>query len=661
MSGVNASRWSRSYVVRLSGPLSVFALLICLTYVVYAVAFDAPFQFDDAPSLSGLANVNDLNSAIRYVYGGVASSVGRPLANASFLLNRSDWPDNPGGFRLLGTLVHLVNAILLALLVRAVAGLHLALDAKRATWMAVVVASAWALHPLLASTTLMPVQRMTAIAGTFSLLGLIGYVHGRGLLAAGRTTHAYVWMSLSLFAGSAVGVLAKESAALLPLLAGVLEWTLLRHLPVSGSRRFFRVWKYLFFLAPMGLLVAYVLMTWAGHTATYQAREFSMSERLSTQLIVMWTYARQLILPDVRLLTPYFDAHPIYDYSDIKVLIAATAWAAVALFAFFMRGVTPLPLFALGWFWSGHLLESTVLPLELYFEHRNYIPSIGLISLLAAPMTVSNLAVIRRLAVFIPLILALLLWRVTSLWADHGLAAEMWKINQPQSVRATFTLASHYMKIGFRPAGERLIEEAWQEQPRNSAFAFAALHQACYRESSDEIRERYARLIELAPMMSNTIAMTESLDGVSGLVIAGECPGLEVDMMLALYSALLAGEKTSASAVTRNHLNHHVAKLYQHQGLHAEAAERLWLAFLAMPNPNSAALASAEWFQAGDLDRALTLLEDALTYAPHNRVKRQGWEVQLNSLHAALEQVRSELREGGLGSGNGVETGGAHR
>ena len=33
--------------------------------------------------------------------------------------------------------------------------------------------------------------------------------------------------------------------------------------------------------------------------------------------------------------------------------------------------------FGIAFFLGGHLLESTVLPLELYYEHRNYLPSFG--------------------------------------------------------------------------------------------------------------------------------------------------------------------------------------------------------------------------------------------------------------------------------------------
>ena len=34
--------------------------------------------------------------------------------------------------------------------------------------------------------------------------------------------------------------------------------------------------------------------------------------------------------------------------------------------------------FGIAWFLVGHSIESTVFSLELYFEHRNYFPGVGL-------------------------------------------------------------------------------------------------------------------------------------------------------------------------------------------------------------------------------------------------------------------------------------------
>jgi hypothetical protein len=50
---------------------------------------------------------------------------------------------------------------------------------------------------------------------------------------------------------------------------------------------------------------------------------------------------------------------------------------ALAAAAFLLRIRLPLVAFSIGWFLLGHSLESTVIPLEIMHEHRNYLPSLG--------------------------------------------------------------------------------------------------------------------------------------------------------------------------------------------------------------------------------------------------------------------------------------------
>ncbi len=59
-------------------------------------------------------------------------------------------------------------------------------------------------------------------------------------------------------------------------------------------------------------------------------------------------------------------------------LLAALAAVAVGLIK-----RRPLAAFGILFFFAGHLIESTFLPLELAFEHRNYLPTLGLLLAMA--------------------------------------------------------------------------------------------------------------------------------------------------------------------------------------------------------------------------------------------------------------------------------------
>jgi hypothetical protein len=103
-------------------------------------------------------------------------------------------------------------------------------------------------------------------------------------------------------------------------------------------------------------------------------------ERLLTQPRALLDYIGLLLLPRSPLLGLFTD-----DFTASNGLLspASTLWSILALvaasaFAIAVRKRAPT-IFA-GWFFFlvAHAVESTFLPLELYFEHRNYLPAFGL-------------------------------------------------------------------------------------------------------------------------------------------------------------------------------------------------------------------------------------------------------------------------------------------
>ena len=47
--------------------------------------------------------------------------------------------------------------------------------------------------------------------------------------------------------------------------------------------------------------------------------------------------------------------------------------------AFLLQRQNPLAALGIGWFFAGQLMESTIFPLELVFEQRNYLADFGLV------------------------------------------------------------------------------------------------------------------------------------------------------------------------------------------------------------------------------------------------------------------------------------------
>src|SRR5690606_6133690 len=111
----------------------------------------------------------------------------------------------------------------------------------------------------------------------------------------------------------------------------------------------------------------------------------------------------------------------------------------------------PLTTFGILWFFAGHVLTSNVIPLELAFEHRNYLPLMGIIvatiqpiSELARRLRISITA--RRILTAISLAaLALLCAIQSATWGDPMLLAMTLEQRNPTSQRASYDLARQYL------------------------------------------------------------------------------------------------------------------------------------------------------------------------------------------------------------------------
>ena len=76
-------------------------------------------------------------------------------------------------------------------------------------------------------------------------------------------------------------------------------------------------------------------------------------------------------------------------FQPIGTLLAIGGLAASVAVSWLLRIKAPIISFGIAWFLLGHSLESTIFPLELMHEHRNYLPSLGIV-ILIAPVLMSE-------------------------------------------------------------------------------------------------------------------------------------------------------------------------------------------------------------------------------------------------------------------------------
>lgn len=357
------------------------ALASVLCAVVYWPGLSGPFMFDDpenfAPLRTWLDGQTSWQSAI---FGDQSLWLARPVAMASFLLSAAMGQGEAFHFKLGNLLIHVACGwVLYAVLVRLLkhdARLH-----THATLAAAIVSVLWLLHPLHASTVLYAVQRMAQLSALFTLLSLLAYLSGRAALVEGKLRRAGVFLFVAFPLAVIAGFLSKQNAATAPLLCLVFELAYFQRTP--AERRMLGAFFGLFVGLPaVGALI--LLATQPGALlAGYAEYDFTLGERLLSQPRALFDYIGQIVLPRGPLMGLYTDDFAISTSltSPPSTWITLAALCLASMLAFALRKHAP-SVFA-GWcfFLVAHLVESSFLPLDLYFEHRNYLPMVGILLL----------------------------------------------------------------------------------------------------------------------------------------------------------------------------------------------------------------------------------------------------------------------------------------
>ena len=377
--------------------LLVAALL--LTTAVYWPGLSGSWLFDDYPNIVDNHGVQPQEVSVAALLNAALSSPAsdfkRPLASLSFAANFLGAGMDPFGFKLTNLLIHLLNGALVFWVGRAL----LQVAAPRgATFLripnpksqipasgivAALIAAAWLVLPINLTGVLYVVQRMESLANAFVLLGLLGYVAGRRRMLAGR---AGLWLCVvSLVGCTGIGVLAKETAVMLPLYAALVEAVLFGFArPANGPARG-RDWRLMALFALILVLPGIAGLAWLLpgilKPATWAMRDFTLQTRLLSEARIVVDYIGWTLLPTPGALSFYHDDFAISAswLTPWTTLASVAVLAAMVVLALRVRRRYPLVTLGIGLFLGCHLLTGTILPLELIYEHRNYFASFGLL------------------------------------------------------------------------------------------------------------------------------------------------------------------------------------------------------------------------------------------------------------------------------------------
>lgn len=553
-----------------------FLVALAAAWFCYRPALSGDFELDDQSNLSALADIEDTASAFNFVFTGDAGPLGRPLALATFALQADQWEQGAAAFLQLNLAIHLLNAVILFLASYQL-GLSGSIRRESAIWAAAWIAVLWVMMPLLASSSLLVVQRMTTLSATFVLLGLTGYLAARKRLDDNPKL-ALLLMSISLVVGTLLSVLCKESGALLPAFVLVLEATVIAR-PTNVSRRSWHAWQAIFLGLPVALVLGYLATRIHYPDWLIARRDFNAWERLMTEAKILWIYlGRALVGLPANL--GIYQTPPAVSRSLLEplTLVACLAWSGLAAAALAWRRRFPLFALAVLWYLAGHLVESTVVALELYFEHRNYLAVVGPLFALCAWIVTSRQE-IRRLAVvvapFYLLINAFFLWSFASLRGDSTLAANYWAFRYPDSVRAITARASYELASWGPTAALKTLDGFVAEYPSHAYLRIQALNIRCLTAPEGDhslvVQDLYSEL----PQADFTYTAGSMLSELSSTVSNVQCRGVDADTVMSLARVLLRNPRYIADPKYNRFHYKLMASIYQSVGDYPATLENL--------------------------------------------------------------------------------------
>jgi tetratricopeptide (TPR) repeat protein len=366
--------------------LSALLCALVLCAVVYYPGLHGDFIFDDGPNIVQNSRLQVGDASIGAVWQAALSSdsgtLKRPISMLSFWANYHTAGLNPFYFKITNLVIHMLNGLALFWLTRLLLSESLlrasALTESRRDWIALAVATIWLVHPLNLTSVLYIVQRMASLSTMFTLLGLICYVHGRIRLARGAPGLSLILLGL-LGCGS-LAILSKENGVLLPLYMAVIEATLFQFAGLSPvAARKLKLFFVVTVAIPGLAATLFVLTNPEWLAGQYQGRDFSVSERLLSEARILWFYLKLAVAPTPGSLGLFHDDFAVSRglYSPWTTLPSVIGIVGSFVAALLLRKRAPLFAFAALWFLGGHILESSIIGLELVHEHRNYLPIYG--------------------------------------------------------------------------------------------------------------------------------------------------------------------------------------------------------------------------------------------------------------------------------------------
>jgi hypothetical protein len=363
-----------------------FILLSLLVVLVYCNTFNASWHLDDFQNIKQnkwitIDNLypQTLLDTFRASYDGgeyKQKKIYRPFPMLTFALNWYIGGEDTTVYHITNILIHILSAFFLYLAIRKLfqsPALKNRYTENLGYNAALFAAAVWAIHPIQTQAVTYIVQRMASMAGMFFIISIYLYLKGRLSNSAGYKKTIIYFTS---FATYLMAVYSKQNTVLLPFSLILIEVLFFQSKEIFKIKKKFVLWSVLSFI--IILLASFVFLDTDFYYLLegYERRPFDLTQRVLTESRILCFHIFQLFYP----ISSVYSISHSFELSENLIEPVSTLFSvlficfAIGAGLFYKRKYPELS-FSVLFFFLNHLIESTVLPLELIFEHRNYIPS----------------------------------------------------------------------------------------------------------------------------------------------------------------------------------------------------------------------------------------------------------------------------------------------
>ncbi len=355
-----------------------FDLIICLvltlsTVLVYWDIFSHQFVIIDDPiyvARNPYVQAGLTPQSVAWAFTTTRAEFWHPLTWLSYMLDTQIFGGRPGGYLFTNLLLHVLNAILMFILFKAM---------TRNIWSSALVAALFALHPLHVESAAWIAERKDVLSSFFWLLSMgvyIYYVKRPGL-------KIYLALCMILI----LGLMAKPMLVTLPFVLLLLDyWPLGRWqietssgAPISSALFLVREKVPLLVLAGLFSLAAFLVQKSGGGISS--ADQYPLMDRICNAIISYVSYLWKMIWPHkLAVFYPFPDNFPGWKIGGAVFLLAGITMLA-------LKSARRYPFFIVGWLWYLGTLFPVIGLIKIgdfsLADRYTYIPLTGIFVIIA--------------------------------------------------------------------------------------------------------------------------------------------------------------------------------------------------------------------------------------------------------------------------------------